>query len=104
MTRETKTITVVQCAKLGQELPALDRPPFPGPLGQRIYDEISKYAYSLWQDQARLLINHYGLNMADPRAQEFLFEQMEAFLFDEGSGADVAGAPVTGGKGGPARK
>ena len=41
MTRETKTIAVVQCVKLGQELPALDRPPFPGPLGQRIYDEIS---------------------------------------------------------------
>lgn len=104
MTRETKTITVVQCAKLGQELPALDRPPFPGPLGQRIYDNISKYAYSLWQDQARLIINHYGLNMADPRAQEFLFEQMEAFLFDEGQGEVVMDAPVASGKGGPARK
>lgn len=104
MTRETKTITVVQCAKLGMELPALDRPPFPGPLGQRIYENISKYAYSQWQDQARLIINHYGLNMADPRAQEFLFEQMEAFLFDEGSGAEIDSAPVAGGKGGPARK
>ncbi len=103
MTRETKTITVVQCAKLGAELPALDRPPFPGKLGQRIYDEVSKYAYSLWQDQARLIINHYGLNMADPRSQEFLFEQMEAFLFDEGPSA-VSDAPVAGGKGGPARK
>ena len=102
MARETKTLTVVQCAKLGAELPALDRAPFPGPLGQRIYDEISRYAYSLWQDQARLLINHYGLNMADPRSQEFLFEQMEAFLFEEGPG--VAEAPVAGGKGGPARK
>ena len=82
-----------------RELPALDRPPFPGPLGERIYDNISRYAYSLWQDQARLIINHYGLNMADPRAQEFLFEQMEAFLFDEGSGSAVTGAPVAGGKG-----
>lgn len=104
MARETKTITVVQCAKLGAELPALDRPPFPGKLGQRIYDEVSKFAYSLWQDQARLIINHYGLNMADPRSQEFLFEQMEAFLFDEGPQASVANAPVAGGKGGPARK
>ena len=104
MTRETKTITVVNCIKLGQELPALDRPPFPGPLGQRIYDNISRYAYSMWQDQARLIINHYGLNMADPRAQEFLFEQMEAFLFDERNEADVTGAPIAGGKGGPARK
>jgi Fe-S cluster biosynthesis and repair protein YggX len=104
MARETKALTVVQCAKLGEELPALDRPPFPGPLGQRIYDEVSKYAYKLWQDQARLIINHYGLNMADPRAQEFLFEQMEAFLFEADDGAAVMGAPVAGGKGGPARK
>ena len=89
MARETKTLTVVQCAKLGAELPALDRPPFPGKLGQRVYDEISKYAYSLWQ--------------ADPRSQEFLFEQMESFLFEEGP-PEAAGAPVAGGKGGPARK
>ena len=92
-----------QCAKLGAELPALERPPFPGKLGQRVYDEISKYAYSLWQDQARLIINHYGLNMADPRSQEFLFEQMESFLFEEGR-PEAAEAPVAGGKGGPARK
>lgn len=104
MTRETKTITVVQCVKFGTEMPALDRPPFPGPLGQRIFENVSKFAYSQWQDQARLIINHYGLNMADPRAQDFLFEQMEAFLFDEGPGATINSAPVGGGKGGPARK
>lgn len=102
MTRETKTLTVVQCAKYETELPALDRPPFPGPLGQRIYNEISRLAYEQWQAQATLIINHYGLNMADPRAQEYLFEQMEAFLFSEGGA--VAGAPVAGGKGGSARK
>ena len=84
MTRETKTITVVNCIKLGQELPALDRPPFPGPLGQRIYDNISRYAYSMWQDQARLIINHYGLNMADPRAQEFLLNKWKHFCLTKG--------------------
>jgi Fe-S cluster biosynthesis and repair protein YggX len=83
MTREEKTITVVHCAKLNQELPALARRPFPGPLGQRIYDSVSAYAYSLWTEQATLLINHHGLNLADPRAQDYLFEQMEAFLFNE---------------------
>jgi Fe-S cluster biosynthesis and repair protein YggX len=102
MTREEKKIIVVQCAKLGQELPALDRPPFPGPLGERIYNNISKYAYSLWNEQATLLINHYGLNLADPRAQEFLFEQMEAFLFDEGEGAPITGGAP--GKGGAPQK
>lgn len=104
MARETKTITVVQCAKLGEELPALDRPPFPGELGRRIYENISRYAYGLWQQQATLIINHYGLNMADSRAQDFLFQQMEQFLFGGGDEADISGAPVVGGKGGPARK
>ncbi len=103
MTRETKTITVVHCAKYDSELPALDRPPFPGPLGQRIFNEISRLAYEQWQAQATLIINHYGLNMADPRAQEYLFEQMEAFLFNEGPD-DGGGVPVAGGKGGAARK
>ena len=86
MARFEKTITLVDCVRLGEELPALERAPFPGELGQRIYEEISKLAWSMWQQQSTLLINHYGLNMADPRAQEFLMEQMEEFLFGEGGG------------------
>lgn len=93
MARETKTITVVQCAMLGEELPALARPPFPGPLGERVYNEISRYAYKLWSERATLLINHYGLNMADPRAQEFLFQQMEEFLFEGGGAEQAASGP-----------
>lgn len=85
MARQTKTITVVQCVKMGDELPALERPPFPGTLGRRIYEEVSKYAWGLWQSQSTILINHYGLNMADPRAQDFLFQQMEDFFFGEGA-------------------
>lgn len=85
MARQTKTITVVQCVKLGAELPALERPPFPGPLGRRIYEEVSKYAWGLWQNQSTILINHYGLNLADPRAQDFLFQQMEEFFFGAGA-------------------
>lgn len=104
MARETKTITVVQCEKLGEELPALEQPPFPGELGQRIYDNISKLAYGMWERQATLIINHYGLNMADPNAQEMLFEQMEEFFFGEGSGGAITGAPVGGKGGAPARK
>ncbi|MCI0393341.1 MAG: oxidative damage protection protein [Chloroflexi bacterium] len=84
MARFEKTITLVNCLKVGQELPALERPPFPGELGQRIYENISKLAWSMWQQQSTILINHYGLNMADPQAQEFLFEQMEEFFFGQG--------------------
>ena len=86
MARETKTITVVQCAKYGEELPALAKAPFPGPLGERIYNEVSQMAWTAWGEHSTLLINHYGLNMADPRAQDFLFEQMEDFFFGSGQG------------------
>lgn len=84
MARETKTITVVHCAKMDAELPALDKRPFPGELGERIYNEVSQFAFAQWPQQATLLINHYGLNMADPRAQEFLMDEMERFFFGEG--------------------
>jgi len=85
MARYQKTVWFVKCAKLGRELPALDRPPFPGELGQRIFDNISNEGWELWKRQSVLLINHYGLNMADPSAQKFLMEQMEDFFFGEGA-------------------
>ena len=94
MTRFEKTITLVDCARFGQELPALEQPPFPGELGERIYNEVSQLAWSQWQQQSTLLINHYGLNMADPRAQEFLMEQMEEFFFG-GGGQQVNMDPAT---------
>jgi Fe-S cluster biosynthesis and repair protein YggX len=106
MARFEKTITLVHCAKLGRDLEALDRPPFPGELGQRIYNNVSRQAWEMWQQQSTILINHYGLNMADPRAQEFLFEQMEEFLFsDDAQMPEGWVAPGQAGKGGaPARK
>jgi len=101
MAREEKTLIVVNCAMLDEELPALTKPPFPGSLGQRVFDNISRYAYRLWSERATLLINHYGLNMADPRAQEFLFQQMEEFLF-EGGGTNPANSGPPG-KGAPSK-
>ncbi len=74
---------MVNCVKLGRELPGLDRAPYPGELGQRIYDNISQQAWDMWREQATLLINHYGLSLADPQAQDFLRQQMEAFLFGD---------------------
>ena len=71
----------VKCVKLGRELPGLDKPPFPGELGQRIFENISKQAYDMWPAQSTLIINHYGLNMADPESRKLLREQMEEFFF-----------------------
>ncbi len=75
---------MVQCAKLGRELPGLRRPPFPGDFGMRIYSSVSQEAWNEWLQQQMLLINHYGLNMTDPQAQALLRQQMEQFLFGGG--------------------
>ena len=75
---------MVKCAKLGQELPGLERmPPVPGEMGKRIFENISQVAWDLWKRQQMLLINHYGLALADPEAQKFLRQQMEEFLFED---------------------
>lgn len=75
----------VQCVKMGRELPGLERAPYPGELGQRIFENVSAAAWNMWMQQKVLLINHYGLVLVDPEAQRFLREQMETFLFsDEG--------------------
>ena len=75
----------VRCVKLQEDLPGLDKPPFPGELGDRIFNNVSKTGWELWSSQATIIINHYGLNMADPRSHEFLMEQMEEFFFGEGA-------------------
>jgi Fe-S cluster biosynthesis and repair protein YggX len=76
----------VMCVKLHRELPGLDEVPFEGhPLGQRIYDNVSKEAWRMWVDHMKMIMNEYRLNLADPRAQEFLLKQMEAYFFGEGA-------------------
>ena len=83
---------MVNCVKLGRELPGLDAPPFPGKLGERIFNEVSRQAWNLWPQQSTLIINHYGLNLREPQAKEFLFQQMEQFLFKAGSSELGAGS------------
>ncbi len=73
----------VHCVKLGKDLPGLDDVPFPGALGQRIYDSVSAEAYSQWQPHLTTIINHYGLNPADPETRKMLRTEMEAFFFGE---------------------
>jgi Fe-S cluster biosynthesis and repair protein YggX len=98
-------VRMVQCVKIGRELPGLDRLPFAGELGQRIYDQVSKEAWGLWPAQATVIINHYGMSMADPRAQQILMQQMEEFFFGEGAQLPEGWAPEQQrSKGGPQRK
>jgi Fe-S cluster biosynthesis and repair protein YggX len=71
--------------KLGREAEGLDRPPYPGELGKRIFDNVSKEAWQLWLGQQTMLINEYRLSPMEPKARAFLEEQMEKFFFGEGA-------------------
>lgn len=72
---------LIHCAKLGIEAEGLDFAPWPGPLGQRIFAEISKPAWQQWLAHQTMLINEYRLNPLDPKARQFLGGEMEKFLF-----------------------
>lgn len=80
---------IIRCAKLGIDAEGLDFAPWPGPLGQRIYAEISKPAWQQWLAHQTMLINENRLNPLDPGARKYLAEQMEKFLF----GGSVDQAP-----------
>lgn len=84
---------MVQCRKLGKELPGLEKPPFAGEMGKRIYDEISADAWAMWKDLQIKIINEYRLNLGDRKDYETLVAQMMAFLgFEEGAVAEVENA------------
>jgi Fe-S cluster biosynthesis and repair protein YggX len=72
---------MIRCIKLGAEAEALDRPPYPGPLGQRIFENVSKQAWKEWVEHQTRLINEYKLALADPAARKFLAEEMEKYFF-----------------------
>jgi Fe-S cluster biosynthesis and repair protein YggX len=83
---------MVQCVKLGREAEGLDRPPYPGELGQRVYQSVSKQAWSEWLRFQTMLINEHRLSPIHPKARQFLEEQMEKYFF--GDGADLPGGYV----------
>jgi Fe-S cluster biosynthesis and repair protein YggX len=75
----------VQCVVLGTEAEGLDRPPYPGPLGQRVFEHVSKQAWQKWLGHQTMLINEYRLSPLEPKAREFIEQEMEKFFFGEGS-------------------
>ena len=82
----------VKCVKLGREAEGLDFPPYPGGLGKRIWESVSKEAWQQWLKQQTMLVNENRLNLADPRARKYLMEQTERHFF--GEGADTASGYV----------
>ncbi len=75
----------VHCLKLGKEAEGLDYVPYPGELGQRVYDNISAQVWEQWVNHQTMLINEYRLTPMEPKARKFLEDEMEKFLFGEGS-------------------
>ena len=76
----------VFCVKFQKEMAGLDEIPFEGhPLGQRIYDNVSKEAWKLWVEHMKMLMNEYRLNLGTQESQEFLLQQMDQYFFGEGA-------------------
>jgi Fe-S cluster biosynthesis and repair protein YggX len=74
---------MVHCQKLNAEKPGLKRPPVPGELGKRIYQNISQEAWNEWKKRQTMFINEYRLNLTECEARQFLQDQMQAFLFED---------------------
>jgi Fe-S cluster biosynthesis and repair protein YggX len=78
---------MVYCTYFKREAEGLDRVPYPGELGKRIYENIGKEAWQQWVRHQTMLINEYRLSPIDPKARQFLVEEMQKFLFGDGSQA-----------------
>lgn len=85
---------MVQCVLLKQEAEGLERPTYPGALGQRIFDNVSKAAWQKWLHQQTMLLNEYRLSPINPRDRKFLEEEMEKFFFGEGASQVEGYKPV----------
>jgi len=79
---------MVHCVKLGREAEGLDFPPYPGNLGKRIFENVSKEGWAGWLKHQTMLVNENRLSLADPHARKYLMEQTEAYFF--GTGAEQA--------------
>ena len=82
----------VHCIKLGKDAEGLDAPPYPGELGQRIFENVSKEAWQQWLRHQTILINEHRISLVDPKARKFLEQEMEKFFF--GGGATLPGGFV----------
>ncbi|MBP80807.1 MAG: oxidative damage protection protein [Acidiferrobacteraceae bacterium] len=82
-------MTQVQCVVLGEKADALDTPPYPGLLGQRIFESVSREGWKKWLERQVLIINENQLSSADPQAIEVLEQHMLGFFFGEGDMGDI---------------
>jgi Fe-S cluster biosynthesis and repair protein YggX len=76
---------MVKCAKLGKELPGLEKPPLPGELGKKIFENVSAEAWDMWLEHQKMLMNEYRIDLSDKSSRQILKQQCENYFFGEGS-------------------
>jgi Fe-S cluster biosynthesis and repair protein YggX len=81
----TQTVRMVQCVKFGREMPGLDRIPWKGEIGKKVYDNVSKEAWKLWVEHSKMVMNEFRLNPLDPKAQQIMEEQLNNYFFGDGA-------------------
>jgi Fe-S cluster biosynthesis and repair protein YggX len=86
---------MIQCIKLNKQAEGLDFPPYPGELGKKIYESVSKEAWAGWLKHQTMLVNENRLNLADVRARKYLATQMEKHFFGDGADAATGYVPPT---------
>ncbi|MGB7300330.1 MAG: oxidative damage protection protein [Burkholderiaceae bacterium] len=86
---------MVQCIKLNKEAEGLDFPPYPGELGKKLWESVSKEAWQGWMTHQTMLVNENRLNLADARARKYLATQLEAYFFGDGGDQAVGYVPPT---------
>ena len=76
---------MVQCVKFGKEMEGLEKPPLRSPLGQRIFENVSKEAWRLWLEHSKMLVNEYRLDISSEAGQKIWIDELEKYFFGEGS-------------------
>jgi len=82
-------MATINCVRCKQNLPGLDAPPFSNALGKRIHEQVCQACWKSWLATQNQLINHYGLSTINPEHQQFLIQNMQAFLFGVGDQAEI---------------
>jgi Fe-S cluster biosynthesis and repair protein YggX len=75
----------VQCVKLGREAEGLDKPPFKGELGQKVFETVSKEAWRSWLEHSKMLINEFRLDLVSEQGQRIWMSELEKYFYGEGS-------------------
>jgi len=89
---------MVHCVKLQRELEGLEKPPFKGERGQKIFDSVSKEAWRMWLEHSKMIVNEYRLDLVSPEGQRVWMDQLDKYFFGEGSALPPDFVPAKEGK------